>query len=135
MGKCGSRLQSEMPETGIDRTFATEDDDTVEKNPNGSRVKSDLAPSVTKLHHGKQGRSCKGRDNMDVASRQRKLGNVELRLMCRIHDRTIGIGDSNWVGGEALVDDVRRNSAKVCCAATVSDSKRWGRVKRGGTYM
>ena len=72
---------------------------------------------------------------MHAPCREGKTGQVELSFMGRVHDGSVGIGNTNGTGGGAFVDDGRRYRAKMRGAATVSNGDGVGRLERcGGKY-
>jgi hypothetical protein len=74
----------------------------------------------------------KCRDYVNVPGSMGQAWDVKLGFVCRVHDRAVGIGNSNWTCGWTFVGDIGSDGAKMCSAAAISNRKR---VRGGGpTY-
>ena len=67
---------------------------------------------------------------MDTAGGEWEVRQIELSLVCGVHNGPVRIGNANGLRGETFVDDVSGNGAKVSCAAAVGNSNGIGRKER-----
>jgi hypothetical protein len=80
-----------------------------------------IASGITKLANGKECVGCKLGDNVDLASIGRKVGQVQVSNMCRVHDAAIGVADGEWVGIGTFVENREINGSEVCSTACIGN--------------
>ena len=70
---------------------------------------------------------------MDSSRGKGESRDIKIGLMCRVHDRPVGISDTNGIGSMARVKDVCSDGAEMCSAAAVGNGNGVGRAySRGG---
>jgi hypothetical protein len=70
------------------------------------------------------------RDDVDLTSGSREMGNVQIGDMCGVHDASVGVVDGKWSGCEPFVDNRERCRAKMGCATGVGNDGEGGRTAR-----
>jgi hypothetical protein len=93
----------------------------------GDGVESKVAAGIAESTDREESGMGESGNNVDVAGRQRKTGQIELCLESGMNNSAIGVADADGQSGKVLVDNMSGNSAELGCAAAVSNSNGVGR--------
>jgi hypothetical protein len=89
-------------------------------------VGRDIASGVAQLSDGEECVGGQVRDDADLASSSREIGNVQIGDMCGVHDAAVVVVDGKRSGCEPFVDNRERCCAKMGCATSVGNDGKMG---------